>query len=1413
MNISKYQVKQEVELYSPDGKRKYTKEDFVGRGGLSYVFKAFYQDDRGQSHHGLLKEFFPKKFEDRNEDIKKTNTFDVEEIENNIKTIVNSDFFLEEAKQYITPYKMLLELIEEESLGEVSSKEALRTFIPNFSILWSEDNEKGVPYIWTDQMPIITYGQLSERLLSDDSIGIEEMLLVLVSSLAEMTECVEILHNNGFIHEDIKIDNFGFVKRNNKVLKTDVVLFDINSFHLENVQPVFINEEIMQYDEVVPEKRDIIGLGLALSHILKLDSETIKKIGRGGILESEILERARIFETKAHPIDKRVLTSLVHILEKSICDRSSNRYDSCNEMAINLRELEKLLMPEGMKKEYTNGLALEIIDRQEQRKNKMRAVFQNMLYNHPLFSTESKNTNNNKLMPYTVAIIGFGTDSQQFLDVCLETAQSMNGTINVNVFVFPKEYGYVTSYLEDRPEFEKFFCIKGENRKKIYSGDDGYTFEFDAYGHINFIYSSYNAEEIDIENLSGNTGLANANYVFISVKNGNSNKRLAEELGELKKKSKVFITYVLDDDKKKPARSDNLERVFPINPLDSLEKNGKEYNTIIRMAFNTHLVWDNNLNVDFAVKKKEFENEYNMTSSISSVLAIQYRLHNYGIDVLSDPYKAAKRFEKKKWTDDEKRTMAWQEHKRWVTEKVCAGWEQMSVEESCTCGRTSDKSGERPKHVCLLPSDQNSKIRGSMWKRDSLEHLKQLDPLDRMSVMLHRKYNSLSTRLKEGIIIDEMSDRMLETWFLEDSEDGSIYYEWRECVYRLIQGDRNQAPLFKAFDLRLDRAIERIKSKNFVLGQPLENIINQIRRGKIDIILKSLKYVDYKGIDVDLIEKIPFILTYTDGITLVVTAKQEDLICSMDITNPTNMFAYVSAATVIHPKRIIIAYLSGSSLSEKHIETIKTKKKSIEKYLKSKGITLDFDNEEIVLLEKATVSELKVELNKECCNDECMIIHDVAQILNDISIVQINRGVIKSIDYNGSIETDDNVFWLKYIPTDVSIYVNDIWNLLGRSIKNEYTRVPFTDSMMIDLWDIYNANREEWKALCGELAKKDNRKVLLGKIPKGMIIEKYKLPIDCCEAAKGLLNILEEKKAILDYSIGESQEMLEVKVRKRVYNEIYKSEFIMPILCFQSAKALLEYLKTEEVVKEYSLTRLSNESFVTRVSHYVGKDELKSVFSNHDLLRYWNGKQKNEDSFSEYNFYAEPLETNYISKISLDWDSISPIVNSLVEKGFITVKQNENSFKIIYGSYDVKKMLEDKGRFLEMYTYYRLKKSVLFSDVSINSKVRRGDTANENEFDCIVTKGFQTLIVECKAFKETNIEGNIKTWNNHLGIKLDKFGINGKGILVVDSGVQQNNNDLPKNIVMITDPNSIKSIDSKIYQTMKKRMDNPIDYL
>ena len=154
------------------------------------------------------------------------------------------------------------------------------------------------------------------------------------------------------------------------------------------------------------------------------------------------------------------------------------------------------------------------------------------------------------------------------------------------------------------------------------------------------------------------------------------------------------------------------------------------------------------------------------------------------------------------------------------------------------------------------------------------------------------------------------------------------------------------------------------------------------------------------------------------------------------------------------------------------------------------------------------------------------------------------------------------------------------------------------------------------------------------------------------------------------------------------------------------------------------------------------------------------------------------------------------------------MKVKKKSFDITYGSWQIKELFMEEGNFLEMYTFYKSRETNAFDDVITGVEFYREDEKRrENEIDCFVTKGFQTIIIECKARalkKDTKAKEELTAIKKELQNKVRKYGINGSGLLILDSETGVPNVEDVDEVTVCSDISEIINIGQTVYGQIKK---------
>ena len=204
-----------AERKQPENIRIFHIENVINEGSTVICYEAL-NEDRTK---GVLKEFYPR------------TAYGLER--NSQGQLIHSEKykaafkrFTREEKEYIDTYEMLS---AEKQSGLYSDME---TFIPHFELYYGCDDigkKTGTTYIWTPHPQIETFEKICSEIHADPYTEPEHKLVLVLSAIKSLTECICSLHCAGMLHRDIKPSNFGFLKCGDELLTQSVSIVDVDS--------------------------------------------------------------------------------------------------------------------------------------------------------------------------------------------------------------------------------------------------------------------------------------------------------------------------------------------------------------------------------------------------------------------------------------------------------------------------------------------------------------------------------------------------------------------------------------------------------------------------------------------------------------------------------------------------------------------------------------------------------------------------------------------------------------------------------------------------------------------------------------------------------------------------------------------------------------------------------------------------------------------------------------------------------------------------------------------------------------------------------------------------------------------------------------------------------------------------------
>ncbi len=949
--------------------------------------------------------------------------------------------------------------------------------------------------------------------------------------------------------------------------------------------------------------------------------------------------------------------------------------------------------------------------------NDCTGMIQNLLYCFPLYNYINREQVN-------ILVIGYSDISEKFIDLAFEMAQVSGYKLHITVISGKNDAK--NDYLNSRPVFTDFFSVDDK-----LSNDD--------YGKLLFVSMSFDELESDILEILSEDEKNKYAYLFIDTDNDDLNRIIADLCIDCRDllDAKFVINCVTETSIKE-------DRINCVCRTDSIEKH-KDYKTLRSMAFNCHLVWNNSKLLDFRKLQRQFLSNYSYVGCLSYVISLKYKLASVGIDFL-DPA-APERFyslinsntsNSKKMLED----MVANEHKRWNVNMICRGFQKVTSLENYVNGIESKAKGYHP---CLVRGSGYQELNSSEWTTnkhakwdDKKANLKRLDDLDKVSVDLHRAYMTRADQIRcENLLLQsdiDIIDRMLEG----SATAKRAFKKYYICFQEISAGVNGKVALYEHYYSAL---LKELKTLPVNQAKIVSKRLNALAESCSPIV-ESQKFIDYKQYDVDLIERIPFILTYKSNLHIGIPFDLVNIGSSLN----TAAFRIVESSLVINPSRITYICEFERSDFDILIKMLDYAIKSMDShYLRSQiniclltSCILSEQDTKTIIGVSNRINSVEIVKNEaefaEYSKKRHLRIFEFTRTRSSSLIERYEYCSDSHYKYDRNTNTFDttNCNEIRYICFDPYIKISDIFEL--KSSIDEYG-IPDMQKDYMKFWEHYKSNKREnmserkWKALCALLKKQDEgnqfeiRNLKEEKIRRPYLIEKVYLD--------SIKKLCKQIKRIDDT----------ISCRTEVYsNNAYRVSINAPS---EFHKVIYDLL-----CEGYKLCDPNSVNIrIIKGKPYFYYNSLNTGVISADTIR-------------------EVLNQKKVGFSDIKFSDIKTLLEKIRDQEYIrNLSGNEkDGISFSYSTHQVKAVMTQEGRILELFVYYKLLESGLFDDVANSVEIHWGNNEAENEIDIIATQGNKVLIIECKA----QIVLDQEFYNKLLRLNED-YGLNSFPVIVADT--------------------------------------------
>lgn len=1005
------------------------------------------------------------------------------------------------------------------------------------------------------------------------------------------------------------------------------------------------------------------------------------------------------------------------------------------------------------------------------------------LYREPLFRYTAP-----QAQEMHILFVGTGHWMDTFLRLTLVVGQMLNKVLHVHVLA-PDADGYRDKLFASAPELQQYADVNGSD----FAGQSPLVvFDFANQAFLNTDKTV---------RLIGDRYLAQCHYIVADLENGDGLlQQLAARCSQLDQPAILLYTGSTGIKSSGHLKCYSLSREIPRTAPDCVQ--------LSRLAFRLHYYYERQYRANKSIDEvldiftgKVTDPSYSpgtiQFSNLTAILHMKYKLASIGINPNSSRQRIMQKYARLLYgsNTDLYHALSALEHRRWLMEKVLAGFRKPSLEEMlvhCFDGSgLSDKWWNEALHFhnCLVPSTPHRSLRGltfEEWDEKSGVQLPDhevsghiaasgFDALDQASLGIHylarKKMSELIGPLRDQLNrLRTQSQRALKDDRPALQAQLAAISGMESDLELLMQGDTARA--------------EQILSQYQVCAEALQLSQDQFQKtlkGYAKLARDYYGLRDYKDQDDDVIDLLCYVYIGHQATIL-------------KIGSQSSILDNIASSLLIEPEQLILV-----DAAEKDVP-------NMENFFRNKGGFLKMTYSPLASSEPGKrMAQLKAKIRRFYQPQERLLIIDLTgasglEMLSITDYVRANAPKAAIITCDCKTQTISNIHNFPEsacIRMKQKLHTDDVFCLIGASRQ---ARIDTGDALRLRtdcdrLWQFYTSHADKISEVTEfvrgmvNCSAQSHRQPLFAFMPASPTYQPFQyssMPgslFNTFFKLREVLDALQQHSFIKDLRITSNLDGT-VSYSGEALMELYKLPAFRNLLALQAKRPMrvaFASIPDKGVKAEFTYSRDTDRALYVNVVFQCGtyhqltvrrrKGSAPSIFDHiHNLMAQWADAKtidqlsmtstvndKNSSSLEDdtYVFVAETEKMRYLAYnedskkkiLSYHVSEIQKMLRAMLQAHLIEdlkmpdIKDNtdipEIAFPVSFSftSHSVLNHLSTPGSFLESRIFAEAVNLHLFDHVDTNYKIAWNDAEHPpiNEFDVLCVKGLQILLISAKA--------------------------------------------------------------------------------